>query len=160
MQLVLKRKDLSGANLTEADLAGADLSRANLSGANLSGVNLTRADLTRANLTEANLSGADLYGADLIEANLTEADLTRADLTGANLSHTKIIGFYCGKHFGFIHTGDQYYSGNYCKIGCEGQSLQEWLEYYNQLGQDNEYSDVEIQLYGNVIKFWAKQLNL
>lgn len=58
----------TSAVLRRADLSGANLSWANLSWANLSGANLSWADLSGANLSWANLSEADLSGANLSEA--------------------------------------------------------------------------------------------
>ena len=106
----LSHADLRGANLNEADLheaylRGADLGDAYLGGANLRGANLREANLSgaflsRANLGDANLSGANLSGTNLTGTNLSEAnlsgasliyaDLWRANLKGANLTMAKL----------------------------------------------------------------------
>ena len=65
-EAVLRRMDLSGANLREANLRKADLSSAKLVGT----------DLRNADLFAACLVGADLSG---------RADLSKSDLRGANL---------------------------------------------------------------------------
>ena len=79
-QASLKRRDLSGADLSAAKLARAvlhraQLARAKLTGADLSEANLNKTDLKYASLVETTLAGAMLY----------EADLGLADLTGATL---------------------------------------------------------------------------
>jgi len=75
----------------------AIMKKANLSEANLRKANLSEADLWKANLSEANLSEANLSEADLWKANLSEADLWKANLncifynTKVNLSQRKYI---------------------------------------------------------------------
>jgi hypothetical protein len=149
----LQRADLKGANLEGANLEGANLIEANLKGANLEGANLEGA-----NLIEANLKGAKLRGADLGGAYLEKAYLEGANLTGANLEFTKIISFTAGKHFVFIHVGEQYEDGNICKIGCKTQSLQEWVENYKEIGKKEGYNEFEIQAYGSTIKHFKDML--
>ncbi len=92
----LKGADLRDATLIKADLRGADLFKANLTGALLRHANLT-GDLAHANLSSADLFRAELTGAFLLAANLTGASLTRAylagaDLTGADLRSANLTG--------------------------------------------------------------------
>jgi len=115
-----KFKTLKGADLEEANLRGADLSDADLRNANLKGANLRRANLRGAQLTGANLKGAGLKDADLF--------------------NTSILSFQLGKHFAFYHEG-------YLKIGCQGHSLEYWVENVNEIGKDNNYSESEIRRY-------------
>lgn len=115
-----------------------------------------RADLREANLSEANLSRADLreadlIGANLIGANLIEADLSSAYLSEANLSHTEVFTFTLGQHFGFAHFGEQYESGSYVKIGCEGHSLDYWLENFEAIGAKHGYTKSQISNYGKML---------
>jgi hypothetical protein len=154
----LRGADLRGANLRGANLRGADLRGANLKGAKLRGANLEGADLQRANLRGAYLEKAYLRGADLRGAYLEKAYLEGANLTGANLEFTKIISFTAGKHFVFIHVGEQYEDGNICKIGCKTQSLQEWVENYKEIGKKEGYNEFEIQAYGSTIKHFKDML--
>jgi uncharacterized protein YjbI with pentapeptide repeats len=94
----LEGADLSGAQLEGADLRDAQLEGANLSGAQLEGANLSGAQLERANLSRAQLErailwgaqlkGARLIGAQLEGANLSFAQLEEADLSGAQLERT------------------------------------------------------------------------
>ena len=164
-KLWLKTNGLEGeiANLSEADLSDANLSRANLSEANLSEANLSRADLykadlfkanlsranlSRANLSEANLSEANLYKADLFKANLSRANLSRADLF--KIQNKNIITFQFNKHF-------TYYCDGNVKIGCEFDSLDNWLLKYKELGKSNNYSDLEIKMYGDLLKLIKKK---
>ncbi len=74
------------------DLSGADLSCYSLGGRDLSGKILRGADLTRAHLGNANLRGADLRNAVLYKANLGAADLTGADLRYADLRQANLQG--------------------------------------------------------------------
>ena len=83
VEVDLRYRDLSGANLEAADLEGALLHRTNLARANLRG-----ARLNGANLNRANLSAADLRGASILNAMVYQADVQRADLRDANLSRS------------------------------------------------------------------------
>ena len=119
--------NLNGANLNGADLSGADLSGANLRGANLRGANLSGANLSGANLRGANLSGANLSGADLRGANLSGADLSRAYLRGANFWRTRgnnkeVKSIHCFKY-------DITYTIDTLQIGCENHTIDEWIEF-------------------------------
>ena len=79
-EAVLRRMDLSGANLREANLRKADLS-----GSKLVGTDLRSADLFGASLVGADLSGrADLSSSDLRGANLQDViGLTNVQIYGA-----------------------------------------------------------------------------
>ena len=119
-----------------------------LMGANLEGADLEEANLVGADLVGASLRDADLEGAILTGADLREADLEGADLKGTNLSHTKgIVGFYLGSHFGFYTPHN-----NYCKIGCEGHTLDHWLEHYKEIGAYNAYTKEKIRHYGIMLR--------
>jgi len=147
----LSGANLSGANLTGADLSGADLSGANLSGANLFKVNLSWANLSWANLfgadlSEANLYGACLFGANLTKANLSKTNLSGADLSQANLTFTSVYSFTLGKNFG-------YYFNGVVKIGCIELPLEQWLKDYKKIGRENNYTEQDIENYGNMLKF-------
>ena len=153
-----QRANLYGANLYGADLRGADLRGANLYGANLYGANLSDADLRGANLSDADLRGAYLGGADLRGADLRGANLSSADLRGINLSNTCTFTFTLGAHFGFAHFGEQYEDGSYVKIGCEGHSLEHWLENYEEIGKSNGYTDKQIKDYGDFLKYLSGRI--
>ena len=168
-----ERANLKGANLGDANLSGANLKGANLSGAylisaylegaNLRGANLYRAYLISAylegaNLKGANLSGANLKGASLESANLKEANLAFANLEGVNLESAdlksadldgikgkQILTFSAGKHFAYACDGN-------IKIGCKTMTISEWLDTYEQLGEQEGYTKQQIHLYGNFIK--------
>ncbi|MFH1941862.1 MAG: pentapeptide repeat-containing protein [bacterium] len=71
---------------------GVVLKKADLTGANLSWVILPKADLR-----EALFIDADLKDAELIYSNLSKADLTGADMRGAWLLDTKFIGAKIGE---------------------------------------------------------------
>jgi uncharacterized protein YjbI with pentapeptide repeats len=67
-------------------LREAVLRRMDLSGANLRDANLRKADLSASKLVGADLRSADLFGANLVGADLSgRADLSSSDLRGANL---------------------------------------------------------------------------
>lgn len=101
-KIILKDRNLSGADFGEAELQGADLSNANLQQVNLwhselQGANLSGAELQGANLEYADLRGsylisAALQGADLGHAQLQSATLNNAKLQGANLSFAELPG--------------------------------------------------------------------
>jgi uncharacterized protein YjbI with pentapeptide repeats len=119
----LEREDFSGANLQGADMSGVGfvLKKSNLTGANLRETNLNdtildeallnNADFRNANMKEvhllgaclqhadfrnASLEGGHVHGADFSFSNFQDADLygakmTQANLQGANLQGAEII---------------------------------------------------------------------
>jgi hypothetical protein len=117
---------------------------ANLEDADLRGSNLRNADLTNANLKYANLEDADLTNANLTNADLRGADLTNADLRYTNLTNTELITFNLGKDPAF-------YCKGILRIGCDNYSIEHWVNSYEEIGKENDYSKEEIELYGNVI---------
>ena len=132
------RADLSYANLSGANLSSANLSSANLSGANLSG----------ANLQKANLSGADLVGADLQRANLSGANLTNTLLEGK-----VILSFQFEQHPAYFYGLDEIY------IGCHQKTINQWLETFEIIGKNANYSKKQIEMYGDFIKQCAQIFN-
>lgn len=95
---------------------------------------------------DADLRDADLRGADLEGANLRGANLRGASLRYANLENTCIISFSLGKHFSYYQP-----SNKYLRIGCLGESLEEWVTQFKGIGEKNDYSREEIELYGAMI---------
>lgn len=87
-EAVLRRMDLSGANLREANLRKADLS-----GSKLVGADLRSADLFGASLVGADLSGrADLSSSDLRGANLQDViGLTNVQIYGASTDQNTLL---------------------------------------------------------------------
>lgn len=178
----LARANLIFANLTDANLTEANLANADLVGANLTGVNLTMANLTKANLrevclaeanlTEANLAGADLADADLTDADLTSADLTDVDLVGADLALTTmcdaILTRTCFSDATLNQTkGIKYWTccpGEHVInaieiegivqvwIGCKKLTLPEWIDQYRKIGEENNYTEAEIEVYGEMLR--------
>ena len=114
--------------------------QADLHGANLKGV-----DLSRVNLRSANLSWADLSW-----ANLRGADLRGADLSGAEGKNFYVS--YFGQHHAIA-------AGGYISIGCERHTIEYWLNNYADIGKQNEYSNSEIEMYGNWIKIVSENLD-
>jgi hypothetical protein len=143
-------KFLDGTTREFDSLVGANLSRANLYEAYLTGANLFEADLS-----EADLRGVDLRGACLFGANLTGANLAGAKLYGANLSHCKgIVTFQYSQHFAFAYK----YKGELrVKIGCKGNSVKEWLENWKDIGEREEYSEIEMSYYLDFINMIFKR---
>ncbi|MFQ6027752.1 MAG: pentapeptide repeat-containing protein [Dehalococcoidia bacterium] len=76
--ILLRRADLSGADLRDADLSGTDLRDTDLRLADLSGTDLSRATLSRADLRDADLSCADLRDADLSFATVSNEQISGA----------------------------------------------------------------------------------
>jgi Pentapeptide repeats (8 copies) len=132
----LRGANLEGAYLRGADLRGADLRGANLEGANLRGANLEGAYLEGAYLRGANLEGADLGGADLRGANLRGANLEGAE--GLDLFPIQIGGH---KHW-LITLPD-----GKLKIGCHELSFDEWEEKAEEIGEENSYSPLDVEIY-------------
>lgn len=129
--------------------------RADLSRANLSEADLSRADLSGANLSIADLSGANLSGSDLFVVNLSRADLSAANLSGANLSGVNLSGtIYENKEFKSFQYNQHlaFWDGYTLRIQCENHSLDYWLENYEKIGKQNNYSKQEIEKYGEFIK--------
>lgn len=81
----LRRRDLSGVNLSGANLQEFDFRGCNLTGANLSKADLRKATLDSTNLSEANLSRADFREGSMRNANLTNANCSRAKLSQVDM---------------------------------------------------------------------------
>ena len=80
-------------------LREAVLRRVDLSGANLREANLRKVDLSGSKLVGANLRSADLFGASLVGADLSgRADLSSSELRGANLQD--VIGLTAVQIYG------------------------------------------------------------
>ena len=143
----LKESNLRGADFRDADFSGADFVGADLEGADFVGADLRGADLRLANLRWANLEGADLRGADL-GADLEGANLNDADLR--NATGNFVIG-YLGKHHAIAVDG-------YISIGCMTSTYKQWLEYGEEIGKDNGYTDAEVADYMDWIKLAIRAL--
>lgn len=143
---LLKRANLTEANLEEANLVRADLEGANFTVANLRGArlhwaNLKEALLFGADLNRASLQGADLHDASLTSANLQGADLVRAKLRGANLTNANLR---------LAHLSDAEYStetilpdGSQWRLGTEMERFMNpnhpnFWPYPNSLKTDND----------------------
>ena len=114
---------------------------------------LVRKDLSDADLSEADLSYADLSGADLSEADLRAANLSGANLSEADLSHCKgTISFQYLKHFAFAFKLNNIV---YAKIGCRTEEIDYWVDYFGDIGKKEKYCNVEIEAYGDWLK-WVK----
>jgi uncharacterized protein YjbI with pentapeptide repeats len=90
--LLLKRRDLSGADFARTKFWDADFRSTNLVGADLYGANLKNADLGFANLKRAKLQWVRFGGAHLRNANLEAADLSWANFQGADLNPANLKG--------------------------------------------------------------------
>jgi len=93
----------------------------------------------RANLGNANLRGANLQGADLRGADLQSA-----------------LGTFAVGQFG---KQQAIAAGGFISIGCEHHTYQDWLDNYEQIGQDNNYTEAEIARYGAWIKLVVEWLS-
>ena len=83
---------------------------------------------------------ADLSGADLSGADLRYADLRYAGLRGADL----II-------FMFNRDTAYYQFDGMIRIGCEYHSVDYWVENASKIGNNENYSDLEVQVYQSFI---------
>ena len=88
--LLLKGRDLTGADLSYADVRHVDLSGVILNRANLRYAWAMKAHFDHAELQGAWLDNAKLQGASLGEAQLQGASLDRAQLQGASLDHAQL----------------------------------------------------------------------
>ena len=104
-----------------------------------------RADLSYADLRYANLSYADLSYADLRYADLRSADLRYANLSSANL-----MIFQFQRHQAFYSLDDN------LRIGCLYLPLDEWVNKFEEIGKREQYSDLQIKVYGSFIKMCAE----
>ena len=84
--------DLGGVSLREAILMNVDLTGGSLKGADLTGAALAGAILAGVDASEANFAGADLAGANLDAASLQGANLQETDLSEASLRGARLIG--------------------------------------------------------------------
>lgn len=91
-QLVDKKNDLSGINLSELDLTHLNLSKMSAICSLFRKTNFDQSNLSEANLRNANLKGADLSNVNLKNANLEKAQLQKASLSKANLQQSSLIG--------------------------------------------------------------------
>lgn len=91
---ILRRINLSSADLSGTNFKGADLRFSNLSKSKLINVDFKKSDLRNANLTDAILNESIFIDANLSEANLNRAFLIKANLTGADLIETKMSEVY------------------------------------------------------------------
>ena len=93
--------------------------------------------------------GANLCGANLCEANLRGADLCEANLCEANLRGAKEIKLPIISLNGSAHS--LFYINGTIRIGCEEHTIDEWVENYKSIGDDNNYSEEQITEYGKYI---------
>ncbi|HUM42167.1 MAG TPA: pentapeptide repeat-containing protein [Fervidobacterium sp.] len=149
----LRFANLSFANLSFADLRSADLRSANLRFANLNSADLRSANLNSADLSFANLSFANLNSANLNSANLNSADLRSANLRFANLNSADLVTFQFQRHTAY------YTFDGTLRIGCHVLPISEWAETFEQIGQQNDYSEIQIKMYGNFIKSCLELFN-
>ena len=143
-QLWLNTKEVEGKR---AVLRGEDLRCADLRYVDLRCANLSYADLRGANLRGANLRNADLAYADLRGAVLEGANLKYAYLTNVNLEGTGVYLFKGPKADAIYNSKD-----NKLYIGCQVYDLDYWLNNYVAIGKEHEYTDKEIETYGQWIK--------
>jgi uncharacterized protein YjbI with pentapeptide repeats len=142
-----------------AYLEGADLRGAYLRGANLRGAYLRGANLEGANLGGAYLGGADLGGAYLRGANLEGADLEGANLGGAYLRGAKGIELFPIQIGGHKHWLITLPDGR-LKIGCYKFSFDEWEAKAEEIGKQNGYSALDVEIYKLHIAHIAKVARL
>lgn len=74
-------------------------------------------------------------------------DLRGADLRGAHLEGAGLYYFNCGVHIAYYTTADRM-----LRIGCEYHPIGEWVQDYVAIGNDHNYSPIQIDAYGAIIK--------
>lgn len=87
---LIRRADLSDADLTGAVAVGVVLASANLNHTLLKDTRMIGADLSHARMTGAQLRGATLTGARLTDADLTGANTDQADFSGADTTGARL----------------------------------------------------------------------
>ena len=147
-ELEVVLKDHSKWLKDSTDLRFADLSSADLRFADLRFADLRFADLRFADLRFADLRFADLRFANLSFANLSDADFSDADLSDAK---QKIILITGSRH-------SIYAIDNDIRIGCQRQSLEDWLKNYKDVGEKEGYTSEQIREYGLYLKAIAEIL--
>ena len=82
-----------------------------------------------------------------------KADLSSADLSSADLSYAKqkIILITGSRHSIYAIDGD-------IRIGCQRQSLEDWLKNYKDVGEKEGYTSEQIREYGLYLKAIAEIL--
>lgn len=124
---VLRKTDLTGANLSHGLLLNPNLYRATVHGAIVRhtvifGGDLVKTSFNNANLEdsaiigtdaqEASFKGANLRNADLVSSNFEDADFTDADLTNARLAGLNVTG---ANFAGAVTTGAKAYHIDWSK---------------------------------------------
>ena len=107
--------------------------------------NLRFVDLSNANLRYADLSNANLHNADLSNADLSNADLRYANLHNADLNFANLLTFQFQRDIAY------YQFDGYIRIGCELNKVSYWVENFKKIGKDNNYTELQIELYGTFI---------
>ena len=93
---------------------------------------------------------ADLSSADLRYANLSSANLSSANLSYADLSYADLMIFQFQRHQAFYSLDDN------LRIGCLYLPLDEWVNKFEEIGKREQYSDLQIKVYGSFIKMCAE----
>ena len=96
----------------------------------------------------ATVDADTLRWADLRGANLSGANLRWADLRGANLRCKQYVCQIHASRHTIVAIDDD------VRIGCERKPLAEWLETFEAVGRENEYTESEIAEYGG----WLRQI--
>ena len=121
LKLAVEAAVKTGAYLEGAYLEGANLRGANLGGANLGGANLGGANLEGANLGGANLEGANLEGAEGLDK----------------------FPIQIGSHKHWLITTPE----GKLQIGCHVHTFDEWKRHADKIGEAEEYSELDIEIY-------------
>jgi len=143
----------SKANLSGAYLSGANLYKTDLEEANLSGASLSGADLEGANLSGANLSGVNLSRANLFRTSLYGVNLSGANLSDANLYGAKGITIFQHEQ----HLAVAFKNNKYIKIGCKSYKTINWVKNFEKIGEDEDYLNSQIKMYGQFINMINEQ---
>ena len=92
----------------------------------------------------------DLSYANLRYANLSSANLSSANLSYADLSYADLMIFQFQRHQAFYSLDDN------LRIGCLYLPLDEWVNKFEEIGKREQYSDLQIKVYGSFIKMCAE----
>jgi Uncharacterized low-complexity proteins len=125
----LRKKDLSGANLSQKNLSGLDfrgfsLEKTNFEHSNLSGTDLRGVQFTATNCVEACFVGADLRSASLSFGYFHRADFRGADLRGAFLQDSLCSGcVFSGADLRGAQLGYEHYDSDFRGADLRGITM-------------------------------------
>jgi hypothetical protein len=133
----------------EIDLDNMDFYNTNLKNAVFSNITIDGADFTDANLEGANFSRSELNNISFDGSNLTKINIFKTNFSRIFLNNAKgLITAQLGKNLAVFQP-----STRRLNIGCHSHNLDFWFENYKIIGEENEYTNKDIEIYHEFMKF-------